>query len=81
MQTYTTKLEGLHQIKSWNTNMTSYKIYNDENYDDDWMDLNHQQNFNNIISKVHIIDKSLSKVGKNLTMNRMNIINVTTVPV
>ena len=51
------------------------KIYNVETNNSDWIDLHHQQNFNDSISKVHIVDHSNSKVGKNLLINRLGVIN------
>ena len=47
----------------------------DESNSGDWLDLNHQQSFNDISLKVHIVDPSNSKIGKNLLMNRLSFIN------
>ena len=47
-----------------------YSVYNSEEMNDDWMDLNHQQNFNRRIQCVQIIDKSRLRVGRNVLMNR-----------
>ena len=41
----------------------------------DWMDLNWQQNFGNKQNFVQIVDKSRIKVGKNILVNRLPIIN------
>ena len=52
-----------------------FKIYNSDNQSDDWMDLNFQQNFNARNDFVQIYDVSQLKVGKNLMMNRLSILN------
>ena len=41
----------------------------------DWMDLNWQQNFGNKQNFIQIVDKSRIKVGKNILVNRLPIIN------
>ena len=41
-----------------------YSVYNSEEMNDDWMDLNHQQNFNGRIQCVQIVDKSRLRVGR-----------------
>ena len=52
-----------------------YKIYNCETQSDDWVDLNHQQNFNDRNNHVQLTNKSLLKIGKNILINRMTCIN------
>jgi hypothetical protein len=41
-----------------------YKIYNNDYFDDDWLDMNAQQNFNARMETFQIIDSSRLKVGK-----------------
>ena len=41
----------------------------------DWVDLNLQQNFNGRLENVQIFDNSRIRVGKNIIMNRLTIIN------
>ena len=40
-----------------------------------WIDLNVQQNFNGRNDYVHIVDHSRVRVGKNILMNRLSLIN------
>ena len=42
---------------------------------DDWVDLNLQQNFNGRLENVQIFDNSRIRVGKNIMVNRLTIIN------
>ena len=42
---------------------------------DDWMDLNLQQNFNSRLLSVQINDFSNLKIGKNILMNKMGVLN------
>ena len=44
---------------------------------DDWVDLNLQQNFNARLNCVQINDFSKLRVGKNIMMNRLGILNNT----
>ena len=41
----------------------------------DWIDLNIQQNFNARTMCVHINDVSKLKIGKNIIMNRLGVLN------
>ena len=52
-----------------------YNVYNSEDMNTDWIDLNMQQNFNGRNDYVHIVDHSRVRVGKNLLMNRLSLIN------
>ena len=54
-----------------------FKCYNGSNIDDDWVDLNLQQNFNSRMNCVQINDFSKLKIGKNIMMNRLGILNNT----
>ena len=51
------------------------ELYNSEDMNTDWIDLNMQQNFNGRNDYVHIVDHSRVRVGKNLLMNRLSLIN------
>ena len=48
-----------------------FKIYNDNNENEDWQDMNIQQNFNARNDNFHINDFSKLKVGKNILCNRL----------
>ena len=52
-----------------------HKLYNAENFTDDWIDLNFQQNFNSRNNKVKLIDQSRLRIGKNLITNRLVCLN------
>ena len=53
-----------------------YKLFNTRDETADWMDLNVQQNFNNRNQNVQIVDYSKLKVGKNILVNRLTIIDL-----
>ena len=52
-----------------------YKIYNAEERNDDWIDMNFQQNFNARNGKFQINDYSRLKIGRNVLCNRLNELN------
>ena len=52
-----------------------HKIYNRTIDNDDWMDMNNQQNFNNRNNYDHITENSRLKIGRNLMINRLKILN------
>ena len=52
-----------------------YKVYNGDNMNDDWQDMNVQQNFNARNNLFQISDYSRLKVGKNVLANRLRILN------
>ena len=52
-----------------------HKTYNDTKMSPEWLGLNFQQNFNNRNEMVNIIDTSKYKIGKNLLVNRLRILN------
>ena len=52
-----------------------HRIYNGEMDNEDWMDLNFQQNINMRFNTIRIIDKSRLKIGKNILVNRLLILN------
>ena len=52
-----------------------FKIYNCTTYDENWMDMNYQQNFNARMKMFHINDCSKLLVGRNIVSNRLNVLN------
>ena len=52
-----------------------YKIYNCSTFDENWMDMNHQQNFNARTKMFLINDSSKLMVGRNIISNRLNVLN------
>ena len=81
---WTTSFERLHiiheratptQVMKYKHCLELYRLYNSEVMSDDWINLNMQQNFNDRSDKVKIVDKSRIKVGKNLLVKRLTVIN------
>ena len=52
-----------------------FKIFNNDDQNDDWVDLNFQQNFNARNDSIQLYDVSRLKVGKNLMINRLSTLN------
>ena len=52
-----------------------YKIYNGVEMNSDWVDMNHQQNFNARSRMFQINDYSRLKIGRNILCNRLNELN------
>ena len=52
-----------------------FKIFNSDDQNDDWVDLNFQQNFNARNDSIQLYDVSRLKVGKNLMINRLSTLN------
>ena len=47
-----------------------YKVNNE-----DWIDMNYQQNFNTRLDCVQIFDDANIRIGKNILINRLNVLN------
>ena len=56
-----------------NTNM--YKIYNGDDYNEDWQDMNRQQNFNARCEVFRITNCSNINIGRNIMCNRLTTLN------
>ena len=52
-----------------------YRIFNDSFYSNDWLSLNFQLIFNARDQFLKIINMSKLKIGKNLAVNRIKLIN------
>ena len=52
-----------------------YKIYNEDNFNDDWQDMNAQQNFNARNETFQISDYSRLKIGRNIMCNKLTVLN------
>ena len=64
-----------NDLMQYKLSIQLYKVYNGDNMNDDWQDMNVQQNFiarNNLFL---ISDYSKLKVGKNVLANRLRILN------
>ena len=81
---WTTSFEMLHTINKRATPMSImkykhsielYRLYNSGEEREDWIDLNFQQNFNNRNEFINVIDTSTIRVGKNMLVNRLTILN------
>ena len=64
-----------NQMMLYKHSLLLYKIWNDAIYSKDWLALNFQQNFNLRCNKVMLYETSNCKVGKNLSPNRLKVIN------
>ena len=51
------------------------EIFNNQMYSKDWLSLNFQQTFNAQNNTINIVDTSRLKIGKNIAINRLKIIN------
>ena len=72
------KLQGRatpNEIMKYKLSIQLYKLYNGTQQNADWIDLNFQQNFNNRQKYVLINDESSLRIGKNLLMNRLGVLN------
>ena len=52
-----------------------FKIYNGNDYNDDWLDMNRQQNFNARCDMFQISNCSNIKIGRNIMCNRLTVLN------
>ena len=52
-----------------------YKIYNGDDYTEDWQDMNRQQNFNARCEVFRITNCSNIKIGRNILCNRLTVLN------
>ena len=52
-----------------------YKNFNDKNHGETWTDLNFQQHYGGRINHVLIHDSSRIKLGQNIIINRLNVLN------
>ena len=75
LRIYTKEIRGQHrendELQTCSSTVQLYKVYNSEEWSEDWVDLNWQQNFNNRNNKLQIIDLSRNRVGKNRLINRL----------
>ena len=75
------KLHKLHKrakplnVMKYRLSIQLYKSYNGFLLNDDWIDLNFQQNFNGRSNVFQISDNSNLRIGKNILMNRMDVLN------
>ena len=65
------------EMMKYRLSIQLYKVYNDSNMNEDWMDMNVQQNFNSRLTVIQINDFSNLKIGKNILANRFGILNNT----
>ena len=65
------KLHDIHnsatpmKIMKYRLELQLYKLYNSDNFNEGWLDLNFQQNFNGRNNNVQIMDCSRILIGKN----------------
>ena len=64
-----------NQIMIFKHAILLYKIWNEKVHSKEWMALNFQQNFNERNNTVNVFETNNLKVGKNLPVNRLKLIN------
>ena len=64
-----------NDLMQYKLSIQLYKVYNGDNMNDDWQDMNVQQNFNARNNLFQISDYSKLKVDKNVLANRLRILN------
>ena len=65
------------QMMNYKHALCLHKIRNNTTWSDDWINLNFQQLFNNRNKFINPVDTLLIRVGKNLLVNRLTVINNT----
>ena len=63
------------QIMTYKHSLLLHKIFNNPMYTKDWLSLNFQQTFNARINTLNLVDTSRLKIGKNIAVNRLILIN------
>ena len=63
------------QFLKYKHSLLMYKIWNDVIFSQEWLALNFQQNFNVRSTTVKVFETSKSKVGKNIAVNCLTVIN------
>ena len=64
-----------NQMMQYKHSLLLFKLYNNTNQTENWMDLNWKQSFNNWSTKVRLFDVSRIKIGKNILTNKLTILN------
>ena len=62
-------------LMAYRHSLLLFKIFNDLSYSKDWLSLNFQLFFNARNQTVNVWDTSRIKIGKNLAINRLKLIN------
>ena len=73
-QEFNTRILPMKMMK-YRLALQLYKLYNTDDYNEGWLDLNFQQNFNGRNNYVQIMDCSRIMIGKNNIVNRLNCVN------
>ena len=63
------------QMMRYRLSIQVHKLYNGNFINDDWVDLNYQQNFNDRQKFVQITDESVTRIGKNILVNRLSVLS------
>ena len=64
-----------NQMMLYKHSLLLFKVFNQKQESDDWMDLNWNQSFNNRSTRVKLFDISNVRVGRNILSNRLTVIN------
>ena len=63
------------KLMTYKLSLQLYKSYNDNQQNETWLSLNFQQMFNNRTDTILIADESKNRIGKNIIINRLTILN------
>ncbi len=63
------------KLMTYKLSLQLYKSYNDNQQNETWLRLNFQQMFNNRTDTILIADESKNRIGKNIIINRLTILN------
>ena len=65
----------LIKLMTYKLSLQLYKSYNDNQQNETWLSLNFQQMFNNRTGIISIADELSNRIGNNIILNRLNVIN------
>ena len=63
------------KLMTYKLSLQLYKSYNDNQHNEIWISLNFQQMFNNRTDTILIADESKNRIGKNIIINRLSVLN------
>ena len=66
---------SMQRQMSFKHSLLHHKIFNNQIHAEDWLSLHFQQTFNSRNQTVRLFDTSKTKIGKNIVINRLKLIN------
>ena len=63
------------KLMTYKLSLQLYKSYYDNQHNETWLSLNFQQMFNNRTYTILIFDEFKNRIGKNIMINRMSVLN------